>query len=190
MPQRLLRVDAVRIDREAGVLAWKTLFGLRETQPMTHDVHEVGRIAAIEHAERRIEAKPMRVLTHQPIADRVERARPGQAQVVRHLRMRSWPARASAAVMTRCARRVISSAARRVKVSSSMRSGAHARQQQVRDAMRERIRLAGARAGDDQQRPGLHARSFVIAPCVTASRWAAFSVAKAEFNAVMVWPAL
>ena len=93
----------------------------------------------------------VRVFADQAIADRVERAGPRQAQVLGHARVEpAWAASASA--MTLCARRVISSAARRVNVSSSMRSGGTPGEQQVRDPVRERAGLAGAGAGDDQQR--------------------------------------
>ena len=55
------------------------------------------------------------------------------------------------------ARRRISWAARRVKVSIRMRAGSTPFIVQVRDAMRQGIGLAGAGAGDDQQRPGIDA---------------------------------
>ena len=57
----------------------------------------------------------------------------------------------------RFARRVISSAARRVNVSSRMRSGGTPLQQQVRHPMGQRVGLAGAGPRDDQQRAGGHA---------------------------------
>ena len=53
----------------------------------------------------------------------------------------------------RVSRSRISAAARRVKVTARQFSGAHAAfRDQMRDAVRQRAGLAGARAGEDQQR--------------------------------------
>ena len=43
-----------------------------------------------------------------------------------------------------------------------MRSGAAPREQQMRDAVRERVRLAGAGAGEDQQRPVAEGRGLAL----------------------------
>ena len=60
----------------------------------------------------------------------------------------------STSAAIRSARRVISAAARREKVMSRMRRGSAPVSDQVGDAVRERVGLAGAGAGDDQERPG------------------------------------
>ena len=71
---------------------------------------------------------------------------PAQASVAGAPRAR----RARASMPLRA--RVISAAARRVNVSSRMRRGSAPRAIEVRHAMRQRVGLAGAGAGDDQQR--------------------------------------
>ena len=48
--ERLLRVHAIGINREAGVLARKSLALARIAQFGAHGVDQVGRIAAVEHA--------------------------------------------------------------------------------------------------------------------------------------------
>ena len=102
----------------------KRFSAFEQPEVVAHHVHQVGGVAAVEHAERRVQAEPLRVLADQPVADRMERAGPRQRAAFRGTR--GQRARASASATTRCARRVISSAARRVKVSSRMRSGADA----------------------------------------------------------------
>ena len=52
----------------------------------------------------------------------------------------------------RSTRRVISAAARREKVSSMMRRGVDPVDDEMRHTVRQRIGLAGARAGNDQER--------------------------------------
>ena len=144
----------MRVDCEAGVLARKTLLGLRQAEPLPHDVHQVGGIGAVENVEARIEAESLAVQADQAIADRVKRPGPGQTQ--RRRQGSTRPAARTVEATACCARRVISSAARRVNVRSSTRSAGNAREKQVRHAVRQGARLAGASAGDDEQRPGRH----------------------------------
>ena len=59
-----------------------------------------------------------------------------------------------AVAMMRSARRSISAAARREKVSNKMRPGFGAVDDQVGDAVRQGAGLAGARTGNHQQGPG------------------------------------
>ena len=123
---------------------------------MTHDVHEVGRIAAVEHAEARVEPERERVLADQAVADRVERARPRQAQVVGHPRMRlGLRGQRIGHHALRAPRHLERRATREGQQQHAFRR--HAGEQQVRDAMRQRAGLAGAGARDDEQRPGLDA---------------------------------
>lgn len=56
--------------------------------------------------------------------------------------------------------------------------GRDAGEQQVGDAC-QCVCLAGAGAGDDQQRPALRPPPARRSPCVTAAVWAGFNVAKA-----------
>ena len=142
---------------------------------MAHDVHQVGGVAAIEHAERRVEAEPAARTRGSAGCRSRGRCRTTAGAGARGTRRRAARRAASASAITRCARRVISSAARRVKVSSSMRSGATPCEQQVRDAVRERAGLAGAGARDHEQRRGLpRRRRGSGSPWVAASRCAGF----------------
>ena len=127
---------------------------------MPDQVHQVGGILAVVDGEGGIEPDLLGIFAQQPRADGVERAGPGQR--VGHDARRSRP-RTDRAM--RSTRRVISAAARREKVSSRMRLGIGAVDDQMRDAMGQRVGLARAGAGDDQQRPralprhrGRHAR--------------------------------
>jgi hypothetical protein len=55
--ERRARVDRARIDREAGVLAREPPVLLRQPAIAADQIEQVGRIAAIEHGERRVEAE-------------------------------------------------------------------------------------------------------------------------------------
>src|SRR5207302_10424120 len=76
--ERALGVDAVRIDGEAGVLARKALLGPGEPALVAHDVHQIGRIAAVEHAETRVEPDALAMAADEAIGDGMESARPGE----------------------------------------------------------------------------------------------------------------
>ena len=119
--QRLLRVHAVRVDRETRVLARKALLALRRSPARWRTTSS--RSAASPRSstvKAGIEAERSRVQAQQAVADRVKRAGPRQAQGSGRAPMPSCalPLVGDA----RCARRVISCAARRVNVSSRMRS--------------------------------------------------------------------
>jgi hypothetical protein len=136
MSQRLLAVDPMRVDAEARVLARKALLCPRQPLAVPHEVHEVGRIAAIEDAERGVEPEPARVLAYQPHADCVERARPWQAQ-------RGWHRRAGTGLDQRLrngtlrpARHFLRGAAREGQEQQPLRS--HAAQQGATRYARER----------------------------------------------------
>src|SRR5690242_9738182 len=64
---------------QAGLLARKSLRQLREPELLANTVHEIRGIAAIDDAELRIEAEMRGVVSQQPVADRVEGARPTEA---------------------------------------------------------------------------------------------------------------
>src|SRR5690606_7298069 len=68
--ERALRVDAMRIDREAGVLARKALALLRESELLAFQIDQVRRIPPVDHRETRIEPEHVRVFAQQPVADR------------------------------------------------------------------------------------------------------------------------
>jgi len=148
--ERPLRVDAMRVDGEAGVLAREALLGLGQAALVAHHVHEIRRIAAVEHAEALRKAEPLTVESYQPVGHRVEGARPRQAYFLLHLR--DDAARAPRHLERRAAR----------EGEEQQPLGRAALQDQVRDAVRERVGLAGARTGDDQQRCITCARGFAL----------------------------
>ena len=163
--QRLAAVDAVRVDREARVLARKALLLLREAELLAQKIQQVGGVAAVEHRERRLEADHLRVLAQQAVADRMvcagpEQASGGAAQVGVCVGLRPQRLRGDA---LRPAQHLLGGAAREGQQQDSF--GRDALEQQVRDAMRERIGLARAGAGDDQQRTGRETGSTRRAIC-------------------------
>jgi hypothetical protein len=128
---------------------------------VAHDVHEVRGVAAVEHAEPRVEPEARCVLADQPVADRVERARPRQSQVLGHARrcLRLCGERLGHHPL-RAARHLERGAPREREQQHALRR--HAGEQQVRDAVGERAGLARARAGNHEQRARLHAAA--VAP--------------------------
>lgn len=76
--QRSPGIDPVRINGKTSVLARKTLLGSGQVQLMAHHVHQVGRIAPVEHAEIGIEADAGGMAPDQPLGDGMEGPRPGQ----------------------------------------------------------------------------------------------------------------
>ena len=72
--ERPLRVDAVRIDGEARVFARKPLFRFRKAELVPQHVHQIGGVAAIEHAEAGVEADGRGVAADQPVGDRMKSA--------------------------------------------------------------------------------------------------------------------
>ena len=103
---------------------------------------------AVVQGETRVEPDRGCALAQQAGADGMEGAGPGQAGGEG---VGPFP---SASAEMRPTRRIISAAARREKVSSRMRRGSAPREDQVRHPMGERAGLAGAGAGDHQQRSG------------------------------------
>ena len=118
---------------------------------MARDVHEVGGVGAVEHAELRLEPDARAMAAQEAVGDRVEGARPGKAHLRRHL----------AHDAPRAARHLQRGAAREGEQQDAAR--ARALEHQVRDAVRERVGLARARAGEDQQRPRAEARRLALA---------------------------
>ena len=78
--QRPAGVHAVRIDREAGVLARKAARLRRKAELVAEHVDQVAGIAAVEHAEILRQPEARCVPAQQPRADRVKGAGPGQPQ--------------------------------------------------------------------------------------------------------------
>ena len=114
---------------------------------MARPVHQVGRILAIVDGELRIEAEPRRVFAQQPRADGVERSGISRRRRGGRLGRKSAGEQPLDAPV-KLGRR----AAREGRQHDALRIGAG--EDERRDPMGEHRRLARARAGDDQQRPG------------------------------------
>ncbi len=71
-----LRVDAARVDREAGPFGCKSAFGFREAFLMPYEFHQVGRVLAVVNREGGIQADLFGALAQQSRADAVIRCRP------------------------------------------------------------------------------------------------------------------
>src|SRR5678815_2229104 len=145
-----LRIHAMRVDGEAGVLAREALLGLREAEVVAQHVEEVGRVAAVEDAEPGREADALRVAADQAVGDRVVGARPGQAHFLQRFGDDAL----------RAARHLLRRAAREGEEQDAL--GRRAGDEQVRDAMRERVGLARAGAGEDEERRVAEGRRFFL----------------------------
>ena len=144
--ERLLRVDHARIDGEAGRLLGKAPLDLGEAEIVAHDVERIGRVRAIEHGERGIEPDVERVQPQETIGDGVERAGPA--------RLRDRPAAARGRARQdplRAQRHLRRRAPAEGEQQDAPRIGAA--EDEVRHAMCQRVGLARAGAGDDEQRP-------------------------------------
>jgi hypothetical protein len=73
-----LSVHGAGVDGKAGALGRKAALGLRETQLMPKEVHQVGRIPPVVDREVWLQANLLGIFAHQPGADRVERPGPGE----------------------------------------------------------------------------------------------------------------
>ena len=115
--ERPLRVHGAAVDVHAGPLLREPAVGARQAELRAHDAHEVLGVAAVEDREPGVERDRRAVQAQQPRAHRVEGAAPHRAapgsRVPSPRSRRRMPS----------TRRVISWAARRVKVSSRMRRG-------------------------------------------------------------------
>jgi len=153
--QRPLRIDPVRVDGEARVLAREPLLGLRQAGAVADHVHEVGCVRAIEHAEGRVETDASRVLPDETVAHRMEGPGPGQPQHTR--KPCACPRRGTCLGhhTLRASRHLHCRPAREREQQQPL--GRHTAQQQVGHPVGERGGLARARSGDDEQRPGAHA---------------------------------
>jgi hypothetical protein len=147
-----LRVHAVRIDAEAGVLAREALALARKSHLGANGVEQVRRIGLVDDAERRVQTHVFGVMTQQAITGRMESPGPGQTLGER--------ARLSTELVVEHVTQDFVRAAFHLDGSATSESehedagGIGAADGQMRDAMSERIGLAGARTRDDEQRPG------------------------------------
>jgi hypothetical protein len=111
-----------------------------------HQVHQVRGVLAVVDGERAVEPDQRRELAQQPRADGVERARPRQA-AAQHPRVGSEHVRGDA---LDAALHLGGGPARERQQHDAARIGAT--DDQVGDAMRQRVGLAGPGAGDDEER--------------------------------------
>ena len=127
---------------------------------MARPVHEVGRILAVVDGELRIEAEPRRIFAQEAARRGVERSRIGRRRGGGRLR-RETAGEQALDPAAKLGRR----AAREGGEHDALRIGAG--EDERRHPMRQHRRLARARAGDDEQRPGPFGSPI---PCSTASR--------------------
>ena len=108
---------------------------------VAQQVHQVGGVARVEHRHAGGRPSVSACVGDQPVRDGVEGAAPAAVRAASRSRAQIAAARAS-----------MSSAARRVKVSSRIRSGSTPRSSSARHPRGQRAGLAGAGAGQDDQR--------------------------------------
>ena len=113
---------------------------------MADEVHEVGGILAVVDGEGRFEPDLQRIVAQQPRADAVEGAGPGQ-RIGDHRRVAAEHLAGNA---LDAFGHLCRGAAREGHQQDAARIGAP--DDQVRDAVGQRVGLAGPGAGDDQQR--------------------------------------
>ncbi len=161
--QRQLRVDAARVHVEARGLLREARAVAADAERGARDVHEVLGVAAVEDREVRLQADVARVHAQQARGDGVERAAPdallqaagaeggeaggadgagGAGSAAGRGRLRQQRVDAP--------QHLGGGAAREREQQDAPRVGAAG--DEVRDAVHQRGRLAGARAGDDEQR--------------------------------------
>ncbi len=143
--QRELRVDAARVDVEAGGLLREPRSAAAETEARTRDVYEVLGVTAVHDGEVRLHADVPGVDAQQAGGGGVEGAAPD--------------------ALGRAARAVAARREDRLDPAQHLGGGAAREREQQHapwvgaaldepgDAVDERGRLAGAGAGDDEQRP-------------------------------------
>ena len=127
------------------LLAGKAPLGRRKAELVAHQVHQVGRVAPVVDGEARLQPDARRVFAQQPRRDRVEG--PGPDQPVREHRG-LWPQDVGgdhAHALDHLCRR----AARECHQQDA--PGISPGDDQVRQPVDQRVRLAGSRPGDDQQ---------------------------------------
>ena len=146
--QRRAGIHGGGIDRQAGALLRKAPARARQAELVAHQVQQVRRILAVVDGETRIEADAPGVLTQQPRADAVEGAGPRQLRA----RQRRTSRRGLGEDAAHTASHFLRGAAREGEQQDAPGVGAVA--DQARDAVRQGVGLARARAGDHQQRTG------------------------------------
>jgi hypothetical protein len=113
-------------------------------------VHQVRRVAAVEHAEGFGQAQPFTVKSYQPVCNRVECAGPRQPHFLLHFGDDA----------ARAARHFERGAARKGQEEEPLRRAAL--EDKVGDAVRQGVGLAGTGACNDQERRGARARGLAL----------------------------
>ena len=145
---RQLRIDHLRIDFEAGRLRRKTQLRFSKPEVMPRDVHQIGRLIAVVNIQIGREPDPCAEAADQHESDRMKRAGPrdvdlGRALVVLEgLVEQALDARLhfTGGLLGECQHH------NPVRVGAIEHLAGH--------PVRQRIRLAGAGASDDEQRAG------------------------------------
>ena len=144
--ERQFGIDGAGVDRKAGALGREPAFRLGEAELVPDEVHQVGAVLAVMDGEGGIEPDLLGIVAQQPRADAVKGAGPGQrighdAGIgAEHLRADALDAAGHFGCRP----------ARKGHQQDAARIGAV--DDQMADAMRKRIGLARAGAGNDQQR--------------------------------------
>ena len=146
--ERRFRIHRPGIDGKAGALGREAAFRLRETELVADEVHQVGGIFPVVDGEIRIESYLFGMQAQDAGADAVERAGPGErvgdgaGLAAEHLGADALDAAAHFG----------GGAAGEGHQQDAARIGTG--DDQMRDAVGERVGLAGTGAGDHQKRAG------------------------------------
>ena len=149
-----LGIDAARVDRKTGALGRKAALGLRQAALVPDQVDQVGGILAVVDGEGRVDADPLGIFAQQPRADAVEGAGPGER--VAHDRGIVFAEHFAGDALDP-AGHLSRRAARKRHQQDAARIAA--RNDQMRDAVGQRVGLAGACARNDEQGPA-HGRAI------------------------------
>ncbi len=156
---RTLRIDRARIDGKAGVLGRKAPLGFRIAEIVPDQIHQIAGIFAVVNGEGALDADAFGVFAQKPRADRVKGAGPGNRRRSSGHRGGTLAQRVRRNVLD-AARHLGCCAARKGEQQHAARIGAV--DDQMGDAVRKRIGLAGARPGNDQKRTGLGKRAAAM----------------------------
>jgi hypothetical protein len=153
--ERQAGVDPISVNRKACILARKTLVLRRKTQLVPDHVHQVRRVAAIQHRKVRIQAQVFGIEPQNTVAHRMERSGPQQprydAAIPRFAALRQC----FAYDLLRAANHFLRRTAGECQHQDA--GWIHAVQHQVRRTMRQGVGFTGPGARQDEQRAGIDA---------------------------------
>ncbi len=150
--QVVLRVDRVRVDRQAGRFLREACGLPGEAELVPYQVDEIGRIGAVQHAEGRRQPRRLGVHAQQTVGDGVEGAGPGNAasRAGRSVRFLADLAACLGNDALRAPGHLLCRPTGKGEQEDSLGIGSV--EDEVRDPVCQRLGLAGAGAGDDEQR--------------------------------------